>query len=102
MSENPYASSQEVRSERSRVVSFGKMFWLGFAIVLVSFFCFCFFFIQGFLAPMKAGDSATELSPSGLAGNISVAMGNVAVTVFTGFVGLVVLVVGLFQRRKSS
>lgn len=102
MSENPYASSHEVLSERSRVFSFGKMFWLGFAIVLVSFFCFCFFFNQGFLAPMKVGDSATELSPSGLAGQISVAMGNLAVTVFTGFAGLVVLVIGLFQRRKSS
>ena len=86
------------------LVSFrlGRCFGLGSLLFSFRFSVSAFFFNQGFLAPMKVGDSATELSPSGLAGQISVAMGNLAVTVFTGFAGLVVLVIGLFQRRKSS
>jgi hypothetical protein len=102
MSKNPYASAEEVPRERVRTFSFQKLFWLGFAIVLVSFFCFCFFLNQAFLPPVGVIDSTPELDPASLAREVSVSLRNVAVTMLTGAAGLAVLLIGLFRSRKSS
>jgi hypothetical protein len=100
MSKNPYASAEEVPHERARTFSFGNLFWLGVAIVLVSFFCFCFFFYQCFFAPAELIDSTPEFDPAGLAREVNVSLGRIAVTILTGFAGLAVVLKGLFQSRK--
>ena len=99
VSENPYASSAEVKPVAIRRLRLGKLFWSGAVVSLVSVVWFYFLLRHYEMLKSQLSDPEAVIKPAEIArqfGDIAVPM---AVAFLTGIVGLAVLVIGLFRTR---